>query len=185
LQIGGAGDLGACLFRDPPQRLFSGEDVSRNNGKRLIIPTGTAWLPIAIVLVSLAGSARLANAQEKTIGGHAGFGFPLVTHDGDNTSTLGDTFQMSLPVAITVNGSGRMYFDLELVPIRRGQAKRNSTCCKSRAPVAAGARLCRWKPRWVPVESGSDEDGAIRNHAADRQELADRTQLLQELLCGR
>jgi hypothetical protein len=30
---------------------------------------------------------------------------------------LGDTFQIALPVAITVSGSGRIYLDLELVPI--------------------------------------------------------------------
>ena len=90
--------------------------MSRNSGKQLMIPAGKTWLSISTLLLSLAGQARLANAQEKTVGGHAGFGFPLVTHDSDNTTTLGDTFQMSLPVAITVNGSGRMYFDLEFVP---------------------------------------------------------------------
>ena len=51
------------------------------------------------------------------MGGHVGFGFPLVTKDGDNLSSLADNFSMSLPVAITVNGPGRMYFDLELVLI--------------------------------------------------------------------
>jgi hypothetical protein len=78
---------------------------------------GTTWLPISILLMSLAGQATPANAQEKYVGGHVGFGFPLVTKDGDNVSSLADNFQMWLPIAITVNGPGRMYFDLELVPI--------------------------------------------------------------------
>ena len=59
----------------------------------------------------------LSGADDKYVGGHVGFGFPLVTKDGDNVSSLADDFSMSLPVAITVNGPGRMYFDLELVPI--------------------------------------------------------------------
>jgi hypothetical protein len=74
------------------------------------------WIPSAILLLSLAGWAPLARAQEKSVGGHIGFGFPLVTHDGGNVTTLGDSFQMSLPVGITVRGSGRMFFDFEFVP---------------------------------------------------------------------
>jgi hypothetical protein len=41
----------------------------------------------------------------------------LVAHDSDDVTALGDFFQMSIPVAITVNGSRRMYFGPELVPI--------------------------------------------------------------------
>jgi hypothetical protein len=63
-------------------------------GKWLILPTGTTWLPIAILLLSLVGQAPSASAQEKSIEGHAGFGFPLVTDDGDNVTTLGDTFRL-------------------------------------------------------------------------------------------
>jgi hypothetical protein len=37
------------------------------------------------------------------------FWFPLVAHDSDDVITLGDFFQMSLPVGATVNGSRRMY----------------------------------------------------------------------------
>jgi hypothetical protein len=144
---------------------------------------GSSWGPIVVLFLFMA--SPVFSADDKTVGGHVGFGFPLVTKDGGNVSSLADNFQMGLPIAITVNGPGRMYFDLEFVPIRRGQAKRNSTCCKSRVPVAAGARLCRWKPGGVLGELRPDENGAIRNHAADRQELADRTQLLQGLLCGR
>lgn len=76
------------------------------------------WITASILLWSLAGQAPLAHAQEKkTVGGHVGFGFPLVTRAGGDVTTLGDTFQMSLPVAITVKGSGRLYFDLEFVPL--------------------------------------------------------------------
>jgi hypothetical protein len=69
------------------------------------------------VLLSLAGQEHLARAQEKSVGGHVGVGFPLVTHDGVVVTTLGDFFQVSLPVAITVSGFGRMYFDIEFVPL--------------------------------------------------------------------
>ena len=45
------------------------------------------------------------------------FWFSLVAHDSDDVTALGDFFQMSIPVAITVNGSRRMYFGPELVPL--------------------------------------------------------------------
>jgi hypothetical protein len=70
-----------------------------------------------ILLMLLASPALLSGADDKYVGGHVGVGFPFVTKDGDNVSSLADNFSMSLPVAITVNGPGRMYFDLELVPI--------------------------------------------------------------------
>ena len=87
-----------------------------NSWRRLRNPTGARWISSAILLLSVAGQAPLARAQEKSVGGHIGFGFPLVTHDGGDVTTLSDNFQMSLPVGITVRGSGRMYFDLEFVP---------------------------------------------------------------------
>lgn len=94
-----------------------GEIVSANNWNRAINPAGLAWIPKLILLLLLAGQARLALAQEKTVGGHVGIGLPLVTRDGGNVTTLGDFFQIGLPVAITVSGHGRMYFDLEFVPL--------------------------------------------------------------------
>jgi hypothetical protein len=70
------------------------------------------------VLLYLAVQSPVAHAQEeKSVGGHIGFGFPLVTYDTGNVITPRDVFQMSLPVAITVKGSGSMYFDLEFVPL--------------------------------------------------------------------
>jgi hypothetical protein len=81
--------------------------------KRIV---GMLRIPIAILLVSLACQAPLARAEDKSVGGHVGFGFPLVTHGDGDTTTIADYFRMSLPVAITVSGSGRMYFDLEFVP---------------------------------------------------------------------
>jgi hypothetical protein len=77
---------------------------------------GMLRIPMMILLVSLAWQAPPARAQDKSVGGHAGFGFPIVTHAGGDTTTIADFFRMSLPVAITVSGSGRMYFDLEFVP---------------------------------------------------------------------
>jgi hypothetical protein len=60
----------------------------RNIWRRLASP----WIPSAILLLSLAGQAPLARAQEKSVDGHIGFGFPLVTHDDGNVTTLGDNF---------------------------------------------------------------------------------------------
>jgi hypothetical protein len=79
-------------------------------------PAGLSWSPILILLTLLTSSARLSAADDKVVGGHVGFGFPLVTKDGGNVSSLADNFYMGLPVAITVNGPGRLYFDLEFVP---------------------------------------------------------------------
>lgn len=76
--------------------------------------TGTILLSLLMLFL---GHTRVACAQEKSIGGHIGFGFPLVTTNGGNVTTLGDDFQMSLPIGLTVSGPGRMYFDLELVPL--------------------------------------------------------------------
>jgi hypothetical protein len=84
---------------------------------RRLLTGGLSWSPMAILFMLMASHTLLFGADDKTVGGHVGFGFPLVTKDGGNVSSLADNFQMSLPVAITVNGPGRMYFDLELVPI--------------------------------------------------------------------
>ena len=50
-------------------------------------------------------------------GGHIGFVLPLVTHSGGQTiNDLADQVSIGFPVGITVKGSGRTAFDLELVP---------------------------------------------------------------------
>jgi hypothetical protein len=93
----------------------------RSMGIRRLVtgPAGLSWSPILILLMLMASPIRLSGsgADDKEVGGHVGFGFPFVTKDGDNVSNIADNFAMSLPIAITVNGPGRMYFDLELVPI--------------------------------------------------------------------
>ena len=54
---------------------------------------------------------------ENTVGGHIGFAFPIVSTNGDRTTTINHNFSMAFPVGISVKGSGRMFFDLELVPV--------------------------------------------------------------------
>ena len=72
------------------------------------------WLPLAVgVLLNVVPT--LAAAQT-TVGGHIGFVLPLVTRAGGVTTNLGDNFSMGFPMGITVKGTGRMAFDLELVP---------------------------------------------------------------------
>jgi len=87
-----------------------------NISESFAIPSRLPWLAIPILVFSFAAQAPLAAAQEREVGGHVGFGFPLVTRIGDDVTTLADSYQMSLPVGINVSGPGRMYFDLELVP---------------------------------------------------------------------
>lgn len=69
---------------------------------------------LALLTVGCFGLVKPAAAQ--TLGGHIGFVLPLVTHAGGETTSLGDNFQIGFPVGITVKGSGRTAFDLELVP---------------------------------------------------------------------
>ena len=76
----------------------------------------TTWITGTVLLLLLLGLAPLAHAGDNSVGGHIGFGFPIVTKNGSNVTTPADYFQMALPVAITVSGHGRMYFDLEFVP---------------------------------------------------------------------
>jgi hypothetical protein len=87
-----------------------------------------AWIVLAVLATTLAGRAPQAQAQESsapqaqakkgpTLGGHIGFVLPLVTHSGGQTiNNLTEQFAVGFPVGITVKGSGRTAFDLELVP---------------------------------------------------------------------
>jgi hypothetical protein len=72
--------------------------------------SGILRIPVVILLLSLAWQAPLARAQDKSVGGHVGFGFPLVTHAGGDVTTIADVFRMSLPIAITVSGPAQDVF---------------------------------------------------------------------------
>ena len=74
------------------------------------------WIAFAALAGTLAGIVPLAQADEH-VGGHIGFVLPIVTRaGGQTTNDLGDQFSIGFPVGITVKGSGRTAFDLELVP---------------------------------------------------------------------
>src|SRR5207247_3819271 len=76
-----------------------------------------------------AGRVALAQAQEgPTLGGHIGFVLPLVTHFGGQTiNDTADQFLIGFPVGVTVKGTGRTVFDLELVPfINTARPRTNS-----------------------------------------------------------
>lgn len=90
-----------------------------------------AWMTVAVLATALAGGASLAQAQEQatiqaqeqapakkgpTLGGHIGVLFPLVTNAGGQTTTLSDQLSIGMPMGVTLKGTGRMAFDLELVP---------------------------------------------------------------------
>jgi hypothetical protein len=79
---------------------------------KLSIERYTLWIPVLMIVLGIASAAR---AQD-TLGGHIGFVVPLVTHAGGQTTNLADNFSVGVPVGITVKGSGKTAFDLELVP---------------------------------------------------------------------
>lgn len=79
------------------------------------IPARALGIFTAALAVVAAGGGQVARAQDR-LGGHIGVVFPLVTHAGGQTTNLGDNFSMGVPMGITVKGSGKTAFDLELVP---------------------------------------------------------------------
>jgi hypothetical protein len=60
--------------------------------------------------------AVLVSAASAQVGGHIGFVLPLVTRSGGETTTISDNLTMAFPVGITLKGTGRLAFDMELVP---------------------------------------------------------------------
>jgi hypothetical protein len=71
--------------------------------------------------------AQAQTQKGPTLGGHIGVVFPLVTHSGGQTTSLGDQFAVGFPVGITVKGSGRTAFDLEFVPQYNATGQRLTT----------------------------------------------------------
>lgn len=70
---------------------------------------------MAVVALYAVCGAHNVSGQDR-LGGHIGFVLPLVTHAGGNTTSLTDNFGIGFPMGITVHGSGKVAFDLELVP---------------------------------------------------------------------
>jgi hypothetical protein len=98
------------------------------------------WLTLAVLVVILASKASPAQAQTQaqeqtqeqapkgpTLGGHIGVLFPLVTTAGGQTTTLSDQLSIGMPMGITLKGTGRTAFDLELVPQINTGAQRQTT----------------------------------------------------------
>jgi hypothetical protein len=98
------------------------------------------WVSLAVLVAVLASKAPLVQAQTEvqtqmqeqapkgpTLGGHIGVLFPLVTTAGGQTTTLSDQLSIGMPMGITLKGSGRMAFDLELVPQINTAPPRNTT----------------------------------------------------------
>jgi hypothetical protein len=70
----------------------------------------------ALAFALAAASATPAAAQDR-VGGHFGVVIPLVTRANGATTTISDDFVVGFPTGITIHGSGRVSFDLELVPV--------------------------------------------------------------------
>src|SRR6185503_19755807 len=68
------------------------------------------------VVAAIIFTSSFAHAQNR-LGGHFGVVFPLVTHAGDDTTTISEDFQIGFPMGITVKKPDvKWAFDLELVP---------------------------------------------------------------------
>jgi hypothetical protein len=65
--------------------------------------------------MALLAAPAPARAQDR-LGGHFGAVFPLVTHVGGETTTIGDDFTIGFPMGVTIKTSDKWAFDLELVP---------------------------------------------------------------------
>jgi hypothetical protein len=87
------------------------------------------WVALAVLATTMAAGAPLAQAQNGiTMGGHIGFVLPLVTHAGGQTiNDTADQFSIGFPVGVTFKGSGRMAFDMELVPFINTAPPRQTT----------------------------------------------------------
>src|SRR5258705_117607 len=73
---------------------------------------------LGVVTLLFCGMLGVSPAiAQNTVGGHMGFAFPIVSTTGEQTTTINHNFTMAFPVGISVKGSGRMFFDLELVPV--------------------------------------------------------------------
>jgi hypothetical protein len=71
---------------------------------------------VALLALALLGLGSSPAQAENRLGGHFGVVFPLVTHAHDETTDIGDDFQMGFPMGITVKTGDPWAFDLELVP---------------------------------------------------------------------
>jgi len=75
--------------------------------------TSLVALLLLVFGLALPGPAR----AEDRLGGHFGAVFPLVTHAGGETTTIGDQFKIGFPMGITVKTADKWAFDMELVPV--------------------------------------------------------------------
>ena len=67
-----------------------------------------------------------AAEAQTTLGGHVGFVLPLVTHAAGKTTNIADNFSIGFPLGVTFKGSGRMAYDLELVPGVQGTPRQTT-----------------------------------------------------------
>ncbi|HEY3088001.1 MAG TPA: hypothetical protein VGJ59_08065, partial [Jatrophihabitantaceae bacterium] len=72
---------------------------------------------VALFLTVFALAVPSSSLAEDRLGGHFGVVFPLVTHVGGETTTIGDQFKLGFPMGITVKTAEKWAFDLELVPV--------------------------------------------------------------------
>lgn len=88
--------------------------VMKKDIEKSAIPLRQA-LFLAGLILTLLGLSRPSEAQD-TLGGHAGFVIPWVTHANGDTTTIADNSAVGFPIGVTVKGAGRLSFDFEMVP---------------------------------------------------------------------
>ena len=78
----------------------------------------TVRLAVFVIALGFAPCAAIPAAQaQNQIGGHFGAVFPLVTRVNGQTIDISDDFKVGFPMGITVKKTGKIAFDLELVPV--------------------------------------------------------------------
>src|SRR5262249_47230279 len=79
------------------------------------MPSGLRVRGVSILLYTTLAAGPVV--AQNTVGGHMGLAFPIVSTTGDHTTTINHDFSMAFPIGISIKGSGRMFFDLEFVPV--------------------------------------------------------------------
>ena len=122
----------------------------------------------AILATILSGTVALAQAQDgssaqtsapaqvdttthegPTVGGHIGLAIPLVTESRGNwTNDAANQFAITFPVGITVKGSGRLAFDLELDPTINTTGTRQPLSLLHLVLFMAWDMVGRWERAW-------------------------------------
>ena len=69
----------------------------------------------AVIAVALLVATQSAHAQA-IVGGYIGFLVPWLSRAGSETTSVFDSYSLTIPFGISVSGQGRMFVDFEFIP---------------------------------------------------------------------